>query len=301
MPRLSILLLPFLLAACQGEVPTPESPAPVESAEPVTEGKATSADGVPISYWVEGDGEVAVVLIHGWSCDHSYWREQIEPLMATYKVVSLDLAGHGTSGIERDAWTLPAFGADVRAVVEALGLERVILVGHSMGAPVALEAAPLLPGRVLGVVAVDSLHDVGSRPDPDQWQAVVESYESDFTGTCDRFVRSMFLDTADPDLVEQTTLDMCAAPPEVATDLMRAFGEYDQAAAIRAAAVPVRAINSAKYPTNLEGNRTHAADYDVRVFEGAGHFPMLVMPAELNRLLLDALAEFAAPRTKPAA
>ncbi len=157
MPRLSLLLALILLAACQAPAPEPP-PAATEPTPAVTEGKATSADGVPIAYSVEGDGEVAVVLIHGWSCDRTYWRAQIEPLMATYKVVSLDLAGHGTSGVEREQWTLPAFGADVAAVVEALGLERVILVGHSMGAPVALEATVLLAGKVQGVVSVDSLH-----------------------------------------------------------------------------------------------------------------------------------------------
>ena len=294
MQRLSPLLIPVLLAACQAPAPAPEPEQPAAAAaepELVTEGKAASADGVPIAYSVEGDGEVAVVLIHGWSCDRTYWREQIEPLMATYKVVSLDLAGHGTSGVERAEWTLASFGADVRAVVEALGLERVILVGHSMGAPVALEAVPLLAGKVLGVVAVDSLHDVGAKPDPQQWQGVIESYESDFNGTCNQFVHSMFLDAADPELVESTALDMCSATPEIATELMRRFGAYDQAAALRAAAVPVRAINSAAYPTNVEGNREHATDFDVRVMEGVGHFPMLVVPGELNRLLSEVLAE----------
>ncbi len=293
MRRLSILLVPVLLAACEAPPQPPEVlPAPVPAPAPVTEGTAVSADGVPIAYSVEGEGEVAVVLIHGWSCDRTYWREQIEPLMATYKVVSLDLAGHGTSGIERAEWTLSSFGPDVQAVVAALGLERVILVGHSMGGPVALEAAALLAGKVLGVVAVDALHDADQLPDPEQWQRRVESYESDFGGTCGQFVRSMFLDAADPDIVESTAMDMCAAPPEIATALIRQFGSYDTAAAMRAAGVPVRAINSASYPTNADGNRRYA-DFEVRFIEGVAHFPMLVTPEELNRLLLEVLAELA--------
>ncbi len=293
MPRLSALLVPFLFAACQAPPPAPEEPAPAAHAPPaVTEGTAASVDGVPIAYSVEGEGEVAVVLIHGWSCDRSYWREQIEPLMAAYEVVSIDLAGHGSSGVERGEWRLAAFGADVKAVVEALDLEKAVLVGHSMGAPVALEAAALLPGKVLGVVAVDALHDADSRPDPEQWQRRIESYENDFSGTCSQFVRSMFLDTADPDLVESTAMDMCAAAPEIATALIGRFGEYDTAAALKAAGVPVRAINSVVYPTNVEGNRRYA-DFDARFFDGAAHFPMLVIPEELNRQLLEVLAELA--------
>ncbi len=292
MPRRSILLLPILLA-CQAPQPADEESAPAPPAAPVTEGTVTSADGMPIAYSVEGEGETAVVLIHGWSCDRSYWRDQIEPLMASYKVVSLDLAGHGSSGDERAAWTMPAFGADVQAVVEALGIERAVLVGHSMGGPVALEAAALLPGTVVGVVAVDALHDAELKPDPEQWRALVESYEADFAGTCSQFVRSMFLEAADPDLVESTALDMCAATPEIATALMRAFGDYDTAAALGAAGVPVRAINSAVYPTNVEGNRRYA-DFEATTFEGVAHFPMLVAPEMLNRQLLEVLAALTA-------
>ena len=294
MPRLSAPLVLILLAACQGSPQAPEETAAVAPEPPrATEGKATSADGVPIAYSIEGEGPVAVVLIHCWSCDRTYWRQQIEPLIATYKVVSVDLGGHGASGLDRSAWTLQAFGEDIRAVVETLGLERVVLVGHSMGAPAALEAAPLLGGRVLGVVAVDSLHDASAKPQPEQWRGLIESYESDFNGTCSQFVRSMFLDAADPDLVESTTIDMCSAPTDIATELMRRFGDYDTAAAMRAAGVPIRAINSAVNPTNVEGNRQYG-DFDVRVIEGVGHFPMLVVPEELNRLLLEVLAELTA-------
>ena len=292
MTRLPAPLALVLLTACQAPAPEPE-PTVVEEpvVETAREGKATSVDGVPIAYSAEGSGETAVVLIHGWSCDRTYWRHQIEPLLGRYQVVTVDLAGHGSSGDERAEWTLPAFGGDVQAVVEELGLGRVVLVGHSMGGPAALEAARLLGDRVIGVVAVDALHDVGSRPDPDQWASRMEAYETDFTGTCGQFVRSMFLDTADPEIVESTATDMCGASPEVATAILGQFGSYDQAAVLGAVEVPVRAINAAMYPTNLEGNRAVAADFDVKVFEGAGHFPMLVTPEELNEMLLDVLAE----------
>ncbi|MCP3959886.1 MAG: alpha/beta hydrolase [bacterium] len=293
MARLPAPLALLLLAACQAPAPEPESTA---VAEPVVETmwEATSSDGVPIAYEAEGSGETAVVLIHGWACDRTYWRHQIEPLLESYQVVTVDLAGHGSSGVERADWTMPAFGEDIKAVVEELGLGRVVLVGHSMGGPAALEAARLLGDRVLGVVAVDALHDVGSRPDPDQWASRMEAYETDFAGSCGQFVRSMFLDTADPEIVESTAMDMCGAPPEVATALMGQFGAYDQAAILGAVEVPVRAINSVVYPTNLEGNRAVAADFDVEVYEGVGHFPMLVIPEELNEMLLEVLAELTA-------
>ena len=85
---------------------------------------AISADGLLIHYEVEGEGMPALVFIHGWSCDHSYWQKQMEYFAPRYTVAAIDLGGHGNSGLNRDAWTTPAFGEDVVAVVEKLRLTQ---------------------------------------------------------------------------------------------------------------------------------------------------------------------------------
>ena len=54
-----------------------------------------SSDGVDIHYEVHGEGEPALVFIHGWSCDRSYWRAQVEYFAKQYQVITIDLAGHG--------------------------------------------------------------------------------------------------------------------------------------------------------------------------------------------------------------
>ncbi len=94
---------------------------------------AASADGIPLAYEVHGTGRPALVFVHGWSCDRRYWSKQIDYFAQRYQVVVLDLAGHGESGLGRRAWTIPAFGQDVVAVVEKLGLKEAVLIGHSMG------------------------------------------------------------------------------------------------------------------------------------------------------------------------
>ena len=93
---------------------------------------AISPDGVPIYYETQGTGQPALVFVHGWSCDRSYWERQVGHFAHQYQVVAIDLAGHGESGLNRQAWTMPAFGEDVVVVVEKLGLEQVVLIGHSM-------------------------------------------------------------------------------------------------------------------------------------------------------------------------
>src|SRR4030042_643712 len=97
---------------------------------------ARSADGVPIHYDVRGNGAIALVFVHGWCCNRHHWDRQMSYFAPHYTVVSLDLAGHGESGCNRTRWTIPSFGQDVVAVVGQLGLEQVVLIGHSMSGPV---------------------------------------------------------------------------------------------------------------------------------------------------------------------
>ena len=117
------------LAAC-----TTVAPSESAAQKPASEiGQTIGADATTIAYETHGAGELALVFIHGWSCDRAYWREQLPHFAEDYKVVAIDLAGHGASGDERESYSMENFGADVAAVVDHLGLERVVLIGHSMG------------------------------------------------------------------------------------------------------------------------------------------------------------------------
>ena len=99
-----------------------------------------SSDGVKISFDVQGEGEPALVFVHGWSNNRSMWDAQVAHFSEKYKVITVDLPGFGESGNNRQIWTMSLFGQDVAAVVNKLGLKQVVLVGFSMGAPVVIEA-----------------------------------------------------------------------------------------------------------------------------------------------------------------
>ncbi len=292
MRRLVVTAAPWTLVglfACGGTGEAP-APSPVPSAQTQRDARVDSFDAVPIAYSTEGAGAGAVLFIHAWSCDRSYWEAQVDDLARDYRVVTVDLAGHGDSGSGRTAWTVEAFGRDVEAVVRDLDLSSVILVGHSMGGPVALEAARRLPGRVVGVIGVDTLHDVERRFSDEEW-AILDALERNFAPTCDGFVRGMFLASADPELVKEVAGDMCSAPPEVAIAVLRGLRDYDAAASLDAAGVPLRCINGTTFSTNVEANRRHARDFEVYTIDGTGHFPMLEKPDEFNRLLRQAIEE----------
>jgi pimeloyl-ACP methyl ester carboxylesterase len=279
------------ILGCQGPPGDAEdSPAPGSDVAP-RNNRVLSGDGVSIAYTVEGDGRHAIVFVHGWACDRGYWLVQVDDLAADYRVVTLDLAGHGDSTKNRAEWTIRAFAEDVIAVVEELGLENVVLVGHSMGGAIVLDAARLMPDRVIGIIGVDTLHDAEFQPDP-VWMADNQrQLEQDFVATCDRFVRSWFHSSADANLVDEVVADICAAPPEVAARVMRLYPEYDVADAMGDVDVPIRCINSRLLATNLEANRRHAPSYDAVIMDRVGHFPMLEKPEEFNVLLRRLILE----------
>ena len=256
-------------------------------------GRARSADGVEIAYSHRGEGATALLLIHGGLANRSFWRPQIAALAGQFRVVAIDLAGHGASGADRRTWTIPAFAADVSAVAEALDLRRVVLVGNSLGGAVALEAARLLRGRAIGVVGVDTLHDLSQTIDPGEARVRAEAFRNDFAGTCHAMVEALFHPGAYPELRAWAEKEMWAAPVEVVARMMEGFGGYDMAAAARAAGVPLRAINGDLWPTRIETNRAIAPGFDAVIMAGAGHYPMLERPEEFNRNLVEFIVRLA--------
>src|SRR6185369_10787554 len=96
---------------------------------------------------------------------------------------TIDLPGHGESGLDRKSWTVENYGDDVKTVVTKLNLKRVVLVGSSMGGPIALEAARRMPDRVVGIVPVDTLQNVDAKLPPDQLEGLFKAMEADFKGT----------------------------------------------------------------------------------------------------------------------
>jgi Predicted hydrolases or acyltransferases (alpha/beta hydrolase superfamily) len=153
--------------------------------------------------------------VHCWSCDSSYWQAQVNYFAADYRVIAIDLAGHGQSGMGRKDYTISAFADDVERVVNSLDLKKVILVGHSMGGSVIIETAQRIPERVAGLVAVDSFETIYEWPPEHKIAEILAPFKTDFYKTAYQMSKSMFSPTADPIIVERIANDMASAPPEV--------------------------------------------------------------------------------------
>jgi pimeloyl-ACP methyl ester carboxylesterase len=253
---------------------------------------ARSSDGIPVHFDAAGEGAPALVFVHGWSCDRTYWSGQVEHFVERYHVVAVDLAGHGKSGGGRRAWTMPAFGADVVAVVEKLDLRDLVLIGHSMGGDVIVEVALALPDRVAGLVWVDVYATLGRARTPAEIEEFVQPFRRDFVSAARAFVSRMFVPGSDSDLVERVVAGMSGAPAEVAVPVMEHAVANDDAilAALPQLTAPVVAINPDYRPTNAEALARHGVK--AVLMPGVGHFLMLEDPDTFNRLLGETIEGF---------
>jgi pimeloyl-ACP methyl ester carboxylesterase len=292
------------LAGCNRNASPPSSsadtaPGAAVAQAPYVEGSpllVNSADGVHIEYRIYGQGEPAVVLIHGWACNENYWNAQTPVLKAAhYTVVLVDLAGHGASGKNRSDWSMGNYGEDVASVVRQLPNRQVVLVGHSMGGLVALEATRRIGDRVIGIVAVDALKSIGQPPMPQkQIETRVDAFRRDFIGETRKFVaQSLFPQSADLRFVNKVAYDMSLASPAVAVASMEALLSTDLAPIVADIHVPVMAINSDLEPTDAARIRKSLPDFTAEVIPHTSHFLMMDDTARFNPVLLRDIATLA--------
>jgi pimeloyl-ACP methyl ester carboxylesterase len=164
---------------------------------------------------------------------------------------------------------------------------------------VSLEAARIMPERVLGVIGVDTLHDAELQFNQEQVQEVVARFKTDFRGTMTSFIKPMFSEQTDPELADWVISKACSANQEVVLAISLDMSSLDIKQSFLSAKVPIRCINAAPYPpmnteTKVETNRKYA-DFDVVVMENVGHFLMLERPAEFNMHLRQILSQMITP------
>jgi sigma-B regulation protein RsbQ len=259
-----------------------------DSPAPVTQGSITSADGVRIAYDIRGNSDAAttLVFVHCWACNRLFWKYQTEMFSPRYRVVTVDLAGHGQSGTNRSHWTVDGLAQDLVQVADALGPGNLILIGHSLGGRVCLEAAPFMKGRILEVILVDIMHDASKRETMAQAQTDAANLRRDFKGYF-RDLSPMFSKDSDPAIRHWVEKQAQASAPLPMIALKLDIPNVIPSELFARAGVPIRAINAMpplSDRTNIDENRKYA-DYDVILIPNAGHFLPLERPGEFNQAL----------------
>jgi pimeloyl-ACP methyl ester carboxylesterase len=291
-PTLVAALAALAVFACSKQDPAPPAAAPAAAADVrPAEGApriSIAPDGVHVQYRVYGSGEPALVFIHGWSGDSNYWREQIAEFSKRYTLVTVDLAGHGGSDGNRTEWNMARFGQDVATALAAVPNQKIILVGHAMGGPVAIEAARELPGRVIGIIGVDTFKSIGApAPSKAQIDAIIKPFEADFIGQTRALVADhLFVKGDHPELARKIAYDMSLSPPRVGVSALRALLEYDFTAPLKDLSVPIAAINSdLGEPLNEARVKKVLPKFHAVTLVGDGHFLMMEDPQRFNAVL----------------
>jgi len=248
---------------------------------------AATVDGLKIHSASAGSGRTTLVFVHGWTCDSTSWAAQVPALAKKYRVLTLDLPGHGKSDSPKDGkFSMDLFARAVEAVRAEAGTDKIVLVGHSMGAPVIRQYAHLYPERVAGLVAVDGPLDVR----PFAAAELPPGFPPPLTGPEGRaarenMIRSMFIPETPPALQEHILKMMLAAPEATAVGAMNSM--FDPAIrwsdVVRAPALTVYA-GTANVPDPAATKELYP-NHDATQLKGTGHFLMMEKPEEFNRLL----------------
>ena len=248
--------------------------------------KYAKLDTTKIHYVSEGKGKDAVVLVHGWGCNLGLWRDQVAELSKRARVIALDLPGHGLSDKPETKYDMDLFAAAIDAVMKDAGVERAVLVGHSMGTPVVRQFYRKYPQKALALVIVDGgLRPFGTKEQREQFMAPLRGpgykdvLTQMFTGM------SATLSDADKERIKSSFRNV---PQPVLVSAMEAMAEESLYATDKIN-VPVLAIlaKSPYWPADTEQFlRSLAPDLEYQMWDGVSHFLFMDKPKEFNTAVI---------------
>ena len=249
-----------------------------------------SFDGTVIHVEVCGTGKNTLLFLHGWFGNANWWNFQRDFFRDRFKVVQIDLAGHGKSGKNREDWSIANYARDVQTVVSELGLDNLSLIGHSMSGSVVVESYLLFPEKVRNIVLVDTFQNLDHMPSAEEVGPFLNALRKDFIQSIRAIApQFMFAKTSPKDVMERLIDEACEMPGDLAVACLEPFYKTPILDSCKKVKVPVRAINSDFYPTLAENNRKYFSDFDFAVVPGVGHYPMLESPDVFNKALEDFL------------
>lgn len=242
-----------------------------------------------IYYAARGDRGAPLVFVHGAGGSHLIWNGQLAALADLARAYALDLPGHGRStGAGRQS--IRDYAIVVRDVLAALGLERAVIAGHSMGGAIAQTLALEFPDRVLGLALVGTGARLRVAP------AFLEGLREDFAATAHQIVEYSFAPGAAEDLKRQSKEQLLACNPQVVYGDFAACNAFDALARLGEIHAPTLVLCGAedkmtplKYSEYLVA---HIANACLETVPEAGHYVMLEQPAQVKRALLTFMRGF---------
>jgi pimeloyl-ACP methyl ester carboxylesterase len=241
---------------------------------------AANVDGANIHWTSTGSGP-AIIFVHGWTCDESSWEGQVPTFSKGYRVITLDLPGHGKSDLPKDGtFSMALFARAVEAVRREAKVERAVFVGHSMGTPVIRTYALMYPSRVAGLVLADGLVQIAGGP------AIARPRMIGAEGLKARenMVRSMFGPATTPQL-QQHILKMMLGTKEATADGAMTATWDPSWVKNDPITVPVLGVYAARPLASREAISRIFPKVEYHEIPGSAHFLMMEKPDEFNQLL----------------
>ena len=239
-------------------------------------------EGNKIRYYDVGDKKArnALVLVHCWTCNADFWKDTINAFPG-YRVIAMDLPGHGQSDKPKMDYSMEYFAKSVEAVMKDAGVRKAVLAGHSMGTPVIRKYYELYPDKTLGLIIVDgALLSFGDRAQVDKF---FEPLFKDYKTGAATFVDGM-LQTADPKVRSFIRSSMLATESHVAQSAMKLMID-DSYATHPTINVPVLAVMapSPLWPPDIEARyKAIAPKLEFQAWSGVSHFLQMERPAMFN-------------------
>ena len=250
-------------------------------------------DWVALFYNEAGGGELPLVFVHGWCCDHTYFAPQFEHFRRKHRVVAADLRGHGQSDKPHQNNTMEAFADDVAWMCDQLGIGKPVVIGHSMGGIVAFDLAcryPTLPSAIVMLDAAVVLPGGARAAAP---HLVEELRAPDYREKLRQFVaNTLFIPTDDQQRKERILQDMSSAPQHIMVSAMENLRNYDAAAVAEGCAVPALYIAADEPQPRTDIGRFHELVPQLMDGKtvGSGHFCQLEVPEQVNTMIEHFLA-----------
>ena len=252
-----------------------------------------SDDGVMINYYIKGSEKKALVFVHGYSCSSEYWWPQLEYFSKNYTTIAVDLAGHGKSGLNRKEYSMEAFGDDVKSVVEHLDLDKVVLIGHSMGGPVIVKAARSLGTKTRLIIGVDTFHDLTTEGIGGFARIAVNTmFQLFYDSMTEDSIDDFFIEKTDNDLEDWIRNDALKSPKNISQGTLDALLTMNYPESLSVLSIPMIALNARSFrETKLDSNFDAYKDLQIEFMEDVGHFIMLERPDEFNKWLETKISE----------
>ena len=241
----------------------------------------TKGVGDRVHYYDIGKGKNALILIHGWNCNADFWKDSYNAF-PQYHVIAIDLPGYGKSDKPKANYSMEYFARSIDAVMTDAKVKRAVLVGHSMGTPVARQFYRLYPEKTLGIVVVDgALVPFGTKAEMDQFLGPLVS---DYKGNAPRFLDGLLSSVKDEKLRSSIRDAMSTASEHVAISAMQGMID-DRIWGNDKINVPVLAIMAEGpflKPDTKETYKGVAPELDFEAWTGVSHFLFMEKPKEFN-------------------